>query len=217
MPIAYAELIACAIDVNGDTDVFTFSGATGDLADITVSNPSVCVTVQLIGPNQALIQTDVCGHIRHLLTASGAYVIRTSQSGAGTPPISYNVGLQCLGGPCLGAAATAVDHYKCYAARVARGEPRFVQREVALSDDFEAKDTTVVRPVSVCLPVDKNGEGIANSTDHLVCYDIRDVRGQARFAPRAVEVANQFDVAGQPQTLTLTRSDVLCVPSSRHP
>jgi hypothetical protein len=82
-----------------------------------------------------------------------------------------------------------------------------------LADGFETKNTTVLRPVSVCAPVDKNGEGIGNADDHLVCYDIRDVRGQTRFPRQDVEITNQLD--DDSQKLRLTVADTDCVPSRR--
>ncbi len=106
-------------------------------------------------------------------------------------------------------SALNLDHFKCYKARTATGAAKFQQRTVSLTDQFESKNTTALRPVSICNPVDKNGEGIKSSLGHLECYRIKDVKGQPKFSRRDVTAKNQFDT----ETLTVTKSGMLCVPS----
>jgi len=102
-----------------------------------------------------------------------------------------------------------LDHFKCY--KATREIPRFEELDVNLSDQFENKNTTVKNPVLVCNPVDKDGEGIINSNDHLVCYNIRDVRGQPKFEKREVLTSNQFGDL----SLQVGGPDILCVPSEK--
>jgi hypothetical protein len=104
-----------------------------------------------------------------------------------------------------------IDHYKCYQAIVKRGTPRFQRREVTLKDQFEEKDTKVMKPVTICNPVSKNGEEIIDPAAHLTCYQIKDASGEEKFSPRDVVVNNQFGEL----TLTALKLESLCVPSSK--
>jgi hypothetical protein len=107
-------------------------------------------------------------------------------------------------------SALNVDHFKCYRTAALTS---FARRNVFLADQFENKNTTVLRPCSVCLPVDKNGEGIQDPLTSLTCYRIRDVSGQPRFSPAGVTVHNQFGDT----SLTALRARSLCVPSTGAP
>ncbi len=99
----------------------------------------------------------------------------------------------------------ALDHYKCYRARVA-GK---VNGQIFLVDPFEAKTTRVIKPVSFCTAVDANGSGVPTPNAALTCYRIRDVNGQAKFASRDVVLETDFG----PETLTVMKSQTLCLPS----
>jgi hypothetical protein len=105
--------------------------------------------------------------------------------------------------------AGGFDHYKCYKATRAKGSPKFQNRDVTLEDQFGKKETSVMAPVSVCTPVAKNGTVITAPELHMVCYVIKDTKGQAKFVKRNVLVTNGL---GE-QTLTLVKPQVLCVPS----
>jgi len=108
----------------------------------------------------------------------------------------------------------SLDHFQCYDAR--SDEP-FAPRDVELHDQFTAQlGVTVLRPVLLCTPVDKNHEGFENPLGafgpHFTCYQTRDARGEEAFARRQVVVRNQF---GE-QTLTVfKRKGLLCVPSEK--
>jgi hypothetical protein len=104
-----------------------------------------------------------------------------------------------------------LDHFKCYQAKIKKGTPVFTPRTVTLADQYETKTTRVLQPLSICNPVDKNGEGIIDPTTHLICYRVQDVAGQAKFKPRDAIVESQF---GQ-SALTVSRSQTLCVPSMK--
>jgi hypothetical protein len=110
-----------------------------------------------------------------------------------------------------------INHFKCYRARVTRGTPRFGEQEVQLNDQFEMKATEVIRPLLLCNPVNKNGEGIPSPANHLVCYKITDLPGQPPFVPVTPNVTDQF-VIQDLQTSRRTdcgRTRLLCVPSSK--
>ena len=101
------------------------------------------------------------------------------------------------------------DHFKCYAARTRPGTLAVGPQTVTLEDQFETKQTVVLKPQLLCNPVDKNGEGITDPTAHLRCYRIKDLSGQAKFQRRDVTVQNQLGN----ETATVTKPRLLCVPS----
>jgi hypothetical protein len=107
-------------------------------------------------------------------------------------------------------AAQPLDHFKCYRARTPVGASRFTRRTVSVVDDFETKSTVVRKPHSLCLPVDKNGEGIVDRSDRLACYQIKDAPQQPRFTARTVGVANSIGN----HTVAATKTTTLCVPST---
>lgn len=113
-------------------------------------------------------------------------------------------------------SALNLDHFKCYGAKTPKTAPRFRPQDVSLVDQFETKATTLVKPVSLCTPVDKNGEGLMDPTSHLTCYMIKDAKRkprQSKFEKRDVIVDNQF---GE-QMLEVTKPALLCVPSLKSP
>jgi hypothetical protein len=119
-----------------------------------------------------------------------------------------------LEGPATPPEAPPVDHFKCYKAKVSKGAAKFPKGvQVTLSDQFDPKQRSfdVKKPTKLCLPVDKNGEGIQRPDELLVCYSAKPAKGQRKHAKReSVSVANQFGVG----TLDTLKEDVLCVPSA---
>jgi hypothetical protein len=107
-------------------------------------------------------------------------------------------------------SALALDHFKCYRAKVPKGAARFVERTVVVTDQFETKTMTVAKPVAVCAAVDKNGEGVRRPSDRLVCYATKDAKRQPAFPGRTVQVHNQFGDL----VLRVKASKTLCVPAS---
>jgi len=109
-----------------------------------------------------------------------------------------------------GSSELGLDHYLCYAVRA---NPRdFDPVAVSLADDFQTSERTLKRPVELCNPVDKNGEGILDPDAQLICYDTRPIRGRpaGRGLNLDVLVSNQF---GDEQPFTLKKSRTVCVPS----
>jgi len=98
------------------------------------------------------------------------------------------------------AAPPVIDHYKCY--RV-RGDRRRVAG-VTVEDQFGTGVTDVKKPLRLCLPVDKDGEGIVDQAARLMCY-------QLKPGPRVnqeVFIDNQFGAG----SLEVRRARELCVP-----
>ena len=110
-----------------------------------------------------------------------------------------------------------VNHFKCYRVRGTFGAPKFTERDVLLVDQFEDRNTTVIKPFLLCNPVNKNGEGIPSPASHVTCYKIRDVAGQPPFVPQSPNVTDQFIVQDL-QTSRRTdcgKTRLVCVPSSK--
>ena len=101
-----------------------------------------------------------------------------------------------------------IDHFTCY--RVARA--RFGQKGISVDDQFASLSVDVKKPVRLCVPVDKNGEGIKTPALHLLCYKVRTSSGSAKFtgAP-GVLVNNQFGA----DSVDAKGIRELCVPSTK--
>jgi hypothetical protein len=107
-----------------------------------------------------------------------------------------------------------VDHYKCYKVRVTPGTPRFARREVTVADQFTSPPKRVLlrKPRHLCIPVDKQGEGVQNPAAHLLCYLAKPVRGEQRHVRQiGVDLANQL---GTLQSDTVKERE-LCIPSQK--
>ena len=104
-----------------------------------------------------------------------------------------------------------INHYKCYDVKETEDTPKFEKREVTLSDpNFgETKVFEVKKPKHLCVPVDKNGEGIVDEENHLMCYDLKKIKDQPKFEKRNVFTNNQFE----PEDLEVKKEHQLCVPS----
>jgi hypothetical protein len=81
--------------------------------------------------------------------------------------------------------AVPLDHFKCYRVRGAR----FRKPNVAVETQFGALSVSIKRPRSLCVPVDKNGEGIFNDALSLMCFQVR----TTPQTPRTVFTTNQFE------------------------
>ena len=112
-----------------------------------------------------------------------------------------------------------VDHFKCYPVIETENTPEFVPLQVSVLDQFHivAKMVLVRWPDHLCNPVDKNGEGIINSDNHLLCYELEHVEDEPRFAAvEEIHTNNQFgplelDALGEKRKSFNPRE--LCVPS----
>jgi hypothetical protein len=69
-------------------------------------------------------------------------------------------------------------------------------------------DMTPIRPLDIGVPVDKNGEGIANTEAHLNCHEIRE---EQATEDHDVSVSTQFGV----HDLRLVNAVSLCLPATR--
>src|SRR6185503_2331369 len=117
-------------------------------------------------------------------------------------------GALCLPSAKGTSAPPDLDHFKCY-----RVQGRGARTTVTVADEIESKRTLVLKPVVLCNPVDKNGEGVLDAASHLLCYAIRDAKTrpkQPKLKKQNVTLINQF---GQ-QALKLKKTALLCVVST---
>ncbi len=107
-----------------------------------------------------------------------------------------------------------VDHYRCLKVKTTRGTDKFPKAlkkiPIPVTDQFHARSVYLKKPSKLCLPVDKNGEGIKNPEAHLLCYK---VKAQPRTSWSGVQVNNQFGELNGDASLTLKKEAELCVPS----
>lgn len=105
------------------------------------------------------------------------------------------------------------DHFNCYKVRISRNTPKFIPvTGVKLDDQFgTVTGVTIVKPLLLCAPVDKNGEdpGAETHEGHLMCYKTK----QPPFGQLVAFLNNQFG----PQTKTLIQRREFCVLSLKNP
>ena len=110
--------------------------------------------------------------------------------------------------------ATNLDHYKCYRVRITGGTPKFASgTTVSVADQFEpARLLSLGKPRHLCMPVDKNGEGIKNPQAHYLCYTAK----PAVTAPKHTRVSN-IRVNNQlgPLSLDTSKESEFCIPSEK--
>jgi hypothetical protein len=102
MLIAYGELIICQIEPVGDTDLFRFPAAAGEVVTILTSRQagSNAPCVELFDPAGGQIGPQVCNvfgaRIDVQLATSGIHTLRVSEVN-NDQPMPYLIDLQCLG------------------------------------------------------------------------------------------------------------------------
>ncbi|HXJ33678.1 MAG TPA: hypothetical protein VMS22_06510 [Candidatus Eisenbacteria bacterium] len=114
-----------------------------------------------------------------------------------------------LTGPTAELTDPDLDHFQCYLVKKSLGSTKFVpQKGIAAVDQFGAHTVDLVRPRSLCVPANKNGENplAASHTRVLLCYKARHAVG---ISTTEAFTNNQFG----PLELTLTRRLEFCVPS----
>ena len=108
-------------------------------------------------------------------------------------------------------SAPAVDHFKCY--KVARAKGRIDGRSV--QDQFGTQLVDLGKPVKLCVPADKNGEGIADAAALLLCHQARMRRDGPAFAPPAgtLFTNNQFGA----MSARAVKTAEVCIPAILNP
>jgi hypothetical protein len=101
----------------------------------------------------------------------------------------------------------AIDHFQCYRVRGAA----FRFKPVTATDQFGGITVDVKRARSLCVPVDKDGEGILDGSQVLMCYTARSRSGPPIREP--IYTTNQFESA----TDFVFGLREICVPSRLNP
>ena len=102
--------------------------------------------------------------------------------------------------------AFVVDHFKCY--KVAK--LKFRRTGLKVDDQFGTTTVDLKRPKHLCAPVDKNGEGINDPSQFLMCYQPRITSGTPPADPPAkVHTVNQLG----PDYFSVFGPRDFCVPS----
>jgi hypothetical protein len=113
-------------------------------------------------------------------------------------------------------AGTNVDHYKCYKAKLAKGQPKFTAPSPpTVTDQFYTGGQlfNVKKVTKLCNPVSANGGAVQNSVSHLVCYQVRLPAGTP-FTKQTVSTNNpDFGT----DVLTVTGPNELCLPALKDP
>lgn len=105
--------------------------------------------------------------------------------------------------------APAVDHFKCYKTARARGRVD----AVTVQDQFGTLTVDLRKPVRLCIPADKNGEGIQDAAALLLCHKARVSRHTSPFTPLTVFTNNQFGGLVAP----VQKPRELCIPALLDP
>jgi hypothetical protein len=105
------------------------------------------------------------------------------------------------------------DHFTCYKVKRSRGTPKFVARTVTVTDQLQTVTSTVIKPIRLCAPANKNGEDPTAPLHpgHLLCYKTKSL---TKFGTIVKEIDNQLDAN---RVVTLIHRRELCVPSTKNP
>src|SRR6185369_11032492 len=106
-------------------------------------------------------------------------------------------------GPLVG---QTIDHLECYKVR----SGKTTVPTVNVVDEFGTLAVAVKKPLRLCVPVDKNGEGIADPTATLMCYKAKQTSSPTFRGTEPVYVDDQFGAA----TIAVDHLRELCVPST---
>lgn len=103
------------------------------------------------------------------------------------------------------------EHYKCCKVKQNKTLLTFKQTIASAADEFEDRFHQVFSPRPLCLPVDKNDEGILEPSSGLTCYRLPQGPGQPNHqrVENAIRPADQF---GNLHLDTKVEMD-LCVPA----
>jgi len=104
-----------------------------------------------------------------------------------------------------------LDHFQCYKVKRSKGAPKFAKLTASISNQFETLTVTVVKPIRLCAPANKNNEDPTAPThrEHLLCYKTTGTP----FGQSTHTISNQF---GQNAAVTVIKRKELCVPSLKN-
>jgi len=118
----------------------------------------------------------------------------------GSPTGSFPCSSTCTCPP----VTPVLDHFQCYATK----RRKFPNQGVTVVDQFGTLEETVRRPEQLCVPTDKDGEGITDETDHLTNHALRRIDFTKRLNQTVVD---QFGTL----VLDVSRPSGLLVPTGK--
>jgi len=129
---------------------------------------------------------------------------------------SYGAFVARLSADLVGAAAATPDHFFCYKVKTTKGAAKFAKIPgIDLGDQFEGRKFDLTKPVTLCNPADKNGEGVSDIETHLEGYQVKLSRtdpAQPKFVKRTnIRVTNQFGGL----VVDVVKPDRLLVPTAK--
>ncbi len=182
-----------------------------------VADPDPCITLREILPGgdvrlTVLTSTASIWNIGEaLLDHFLCYKTKDSKGDVCAAGVSENAGAPCTTEEDCG-GATGVT-----ASCVANEFPKGVQ--VFLADQFGAALVDVKKPLDLCNPADKNGEGIGDTATHLRAYQVKLAKTdpkQEKLEPvRGLRIQNQFHPLLGPLTLDALTLDRLMLPAAK--
>ncbi len=98
-----------------------------------------------------------------------------------------------------------VDHFRCLRASETEGTPAFEGASVTVVDQFGTRDVEVRQVRSICVPTNKNDEGIKDDSNYLICYR---VDADPKSVNIDAQISNQFGAT----KVRVKRAATLCMP-----
>jgi hypothetical protein len=117
----------------------------------------------------------------------------------------------CTSGVCSAGICSVRDHYLCYKATLAQGQPKFTAVQKKLQDQFGAGGFDVTKIKALCNPAQKNKEPPPSRPDvHEVNYQLTPAQKQPKFVKSTHMAIDQFG----PHQLTIVKRAALLAPSA---
>ena len=106
-----------------------------------------------------------------------------------------------------------VNRFKCYKAKLAKGESKFVPPpDPTVIDEFVSVAFTIKKITKLCAPVDKDSEtpGAQTRPGHLLCYQVKLQKDTPKFVARTVATNDDNFTS---HVLVAKKPKELCVPA----
>ncbi|MBI3245998.1 MAG: DNRLRE domain-containing protein [Deltaproteobacteria bacterium] len=108
-----------------------------------------------------------------------------------------------------------LDHFFCYKAKNSPGVFKFAKQNATIADAIMPETVwQLFKPVSLCTPANKNGEGVTDEETHLEGYQTKALPVTALPPATTVSITNQFHLV-EPLLVNTGKLDRLLVPTSK--
>lgn len=123
--------------------------------------------------------------------------------------------LKGLGSAPVGSPSALSNHYECYKIKLNDLSLDFTKPQVTVTDQFESRLYDLKKALRLCVPVNKNSEGIPSPAANLMCYKAKAADGE----PDHTRVEGQIHLTNQFATdlrVDTVKEFELCVPATRN-